>query len=83
MIRLLGAPFHHDEFDFGDAAYFQQIFDLGESISNAKEFRKSKQARGSRHGLYINRTYFGLYNILHDLKAKVKTTKPDWALVEV
>lgn len=83
MIRLLGAPFHHDEFDFGDDDYFQQIFDLGERISNAKEFRKSKQARGSRHGLYINRTYFGLYNILHDLKAKVKTNKPDWVLAEV
>lgn len=80
MIRLLGAPFHQHEFDFGDDAYFKEIFELGDRISNAKEFRQSRQARGSRHGLYINRTYFGLYNILHDLKAKVVTTKPDWAM---
>jgi predicted unusual protein kinase regulating ubiquinone biosynthesis (AarF/ABC1/UbiB family) len=83
MIRLLGAPFHQEEFDFGDESYFKQIFELGDRISNAKEFRQSRQARGSRHGLYINRTYFGLYNILHDLKAKVVTNKPDWALAAV
>lgn len=80
MIKLLGAPFHQDEFDFGDESYFKQIFDLGDRISNSKEFRNSRQARGSRHGLYINRTYFGLYNILHDLRAKVVTAKPDWAV---
>jgi predicted unusual protein kinase regulating ubiquinone biosynthesis (AarF/ABC1/UbiB family) len=75
MISLLGKPFHLDEFDFGNEAYFKEIFDLGERISNSKEFKSSRQARGSRHGLYINRTYFGLYNILHDLKAKVVTKK--------
>ncbi|WP_394340891.1 hypothetical protein [Nonlabens agnitus] len=29
--------------------------------------------RGSKHLLYINRTFFGLYNLLHDLKATVNT----------
>jgi hypothetical protein len=40
-----------------------------------KELRQSKKARGVKDALYINRTYFGLYNILHDLKATVKTAK--------
>ncbi|WP_375583349.1 ABC1 kinase family protein [Cyclobacterium xiamenense] len=78
MISLLGKPFHVDRFDFADDAYFQQIFALGDRISNDKMFRKSKQARGSRHGLYINRTYFGLYNLLNQLQASIDTTKPDW-----
>ncbi len=78
MISLLGGPFHAEEFDFADDSYFQQIFKLGDRISNDKMFRKSKQARGSRHGLYINRTYFGLYNLLNQLEAKISTTKPDW-----
>ena len=43
-------------------------------ISNLKEVRESKVARGSRHSLYVNRTYFGLYSILSDLKAKVVTS---------
>ncbi|MCR9252183.1 MAG: AarF/ABC1/UbiB kinase family protein [bacterium] len=78
MITLLGRPFHSDSFDFSDDAYFNEIFELGERLSNMKELRNSSQARGSKHALYINRTYFGLYNLLNDLKADIKTTKPDW-----
>ena len=79
MMGLLGKPFHQDEFDFGDDEYFHQIFQMGEVISESKKFRNSERARGARDGLYINRTYFGLYNILNELKAKVRTTKPEWA----
>lgn len=78
MISLLGRPFHSDTFDFSDDSYFKQIFDLGDQISNSKEIKKSNAARGSKHGLYINRTYFGLYNMLNQLGAFVKTTKPTW-----
>jgi hypothetical protein len=78
MISLLGKPFHVDRFDFADDKYFEQIFLLGDRISNDKMFKSSRQARGSRHGLYINRTYFGLYNLLNQLEATVDTTKPDW-----
>jgi predicted unusual protein kinase regulating ubiquinone biosynthesis (AarF/ABC1/UbiB family) len=78
MISLLGKPFHVDRFDFADDSYFDQIFQLGDRISNDKMFKKSRQARGSRHGLYINRTYFGLYNLLNQLQAEVDTTKPAW-----
>ncbi|OEK05096.1 ABC1 kinase family protein [Roseivirga misakiensis] len=79
MMGLLGQPFHQHEFDFGDDTYFQKIFEMGEVISESKKFRESEKARGARDGLYINRTYFGLYNILNELKAKVVTTKPEWA----
>ena len=78
MISLLGKPFHVERFDFADDSYFEQIFLLGDRISNEKMFRKSRQARGSRHGLYINRTYFGLYNLLNQLQANIDTTKPEW-----
>lgn len=78
MTQLLGRPFHYDSFDFSDEAYFNEIYTLSERLSKMKEFRNSKHPRGSRHGLYVNRTYFGLYNLLHDLKAEVSTTKPDW-----
>lgn len=79
MMGLLGQPFHQSTFDFGDDTYFQRIFQLGEVISESKKFRESTKARGARDGLYINRTYFGLYNILNELKAEVNTTKPEWA----
>jgi len=78
MITLLGAPFAGNTFDFGNDVYFETIYQTGERISNDKAFRKSKSARGSHHGLYINRTYFGLYSLLNQLKANITITRPDW-----
>jgi predicted unusual protein kinase regulating ubiquinone biosynthesis (AarF/ABC1/UbiB family) len=73
LVVLLSKPFRSATFDFADKAYFDSIFAFGEEISGMKELRKSKKARGVKDALYINRTYFGLYNILHDLKATVNT----------
>lgn len=73
MIRLLTLPFTVDRFDFGDEAYFNEIYAYMDYLYNLKEVRESKVARGSRHSLYINRTYFGLYSMLSDLKANIVT----------
>lgn len=78
MIMLLGKPFHTRTFDFGDDTYFDTVFDYADQLSKIKELRESKKARGSRHALYINRTYFGLYSMLNELKANIVTTNPDW-----
>lgn len=84
IITLLSRPFQHETFDFGDEEFFQRIYSFGDDIYNNKEVRKSKTARGSKHLLYINRTYFGLYTILNDLKAKIKINadfQPEFAPV--
>jgi predicted unusual protein kinase regulating ubiquinone biosynthesis (AarF/ABC1/UbiB family) len=73
LVELLSRPFRTSEFDFSDKSYFEELYKFGEELSNMKELRQSKKARGVRDALYINRTYFGLYSMLHDLKAKVKT----------
>jgi len=73
MVSLLCRPFGAEEFDFSDKTYFENIYALGDQVSSDKQFRKSNAARGSKHGIYINRTYFGLYNILHLLGARVRT----------
>jgi predicted unusual protein kinase regulating ubiquinone biosynthesis (AarF/ABC1/UbiB family) len=78
MISLLGRPFHTDTFDFSDDAYFKEIYEFSDQVAKIKELRESKSARGSQHSLYINRTYFGLYSILNELKAEVVTRKPEW-----
>lgn len=74
LVELLGRPFRSKEFDFDNATYFEEVFKFGEQLSNMKELRESKKARGVKHAIYINRTYFGLYNLLYDLKASVNTT---------
>jgi len=73
MIGLLGKPFHQETFDFGDDEYFQSIYDFADKLGKMKEIREQKVARGSKDSLYINRTYFGLYSILNQLKARVNT----------
>ncbi|SNS82871.1 Predicted unusual protein kinase regulating ubiquinone biosynthesis, AarF/ABC1/UbiB family [Ekhidna lutea] len=70
LIRLLSRPFNEGVFDFSDDRYFTEIYMKGEAISKDPEMNRL-QARGSRHFIYFNRTFFGLYNILHALKAKV------------
>jgi len=78
MTNLLRTPFDFDVFDFGNNAYIDEIYALGEEVSKMDELKKSKEGRGSQHALYINRTYFGLYSMLNVLQAKIKTGVRDW-----
>ena len=70
MISLFAQPYMQSSFDFSQTAYFDSLYNYGERISKMPEF---KQARGVKHFIYVNRTNFGLYNILHELKSVVKT----------
>jgi predicted unusual protein kinase regulating ubiquinone biosynthesis (AarF/ABC1/UbiB family) len=70
MISLFAKPYMSSKFDFGRTEFFEELFTFGEKLSKMPEF---KQARGVKHFIYVNRTNFGLYNILHELKANVKT----------
>ncbi|MCX7745054.1 MAG: AarF/ABC1/UbiB kinase family protein [Flavobacteriales bacterium] len=74
MLGYLKKPFESTTFDFGDDRYICEIMELGEKIGTSPEARKFSAARGSRHILYINRAYFGLFSILNQLKAEIKTT---------
>ncbi len=73
LVELLSRPFRTDTFDFADKEYFDTLYSFGEDVSKMKELRESKKARGIKDALYINRTYFGLYNMLHDMKATIQT----------
>lgn len=70
MISLFAQPYVTPTFDFSQNEFFEELYSYGEKIAKMPEF---KQARGVKHFIYINRTNFGLYNILHELKATVKT----------
>lgn len=70
MISLFAKPYITNTFDFGKKEFFDDLFGFGEKVAKMPEF---KQARGVKHFIYVNRTNFGLYNILHELEARVKT----------
>lgn len=70
MIELFARPYASKTFDFSKAEFFAQLYSYGEKITKMPEF---KPARGVKHFIYINRTNFGLYSMLHELKATVNT----------
>lgn len=72
MLSLFTMPFHSETFDFSDEEFFGKIAELCNKYSKDTELRKMNGNRGSKHFLYINRTFFGLYNLMNDLGAKVE-----------
>ncbi|MDA0315949.1 MAG: AarF/ABC1/UbiB kinase family protein [Bacteroidetes bacterium] len=69
LLSVFTLPFQQDVFDFSDSEFFGKIGDLAERYSKNTELRKFNSNRGSKHFIYMNRTFFGLYNLMFDLKA--------------
>ena len=75
MLTLFTSPFNEEHFDFGADDFWNKIANLSERYTQDKQIRKMNGNRGSKHFLYMNRTFFGLFNLLHDLKAKVEVER--------
>lgn len=71
LLSLFTTPFQTETFDFSDAAFFESIAQLGERFSKDTNLKKMNGNRGSKHFIYMNRTFFGLYNLMFDLKATI------------
>jgi len=70
MLSLFTKPFQGEIFDFSNQEFFDQIGELGQKYANDSALKEMNGNRGSKHFIYINRTFFGLYNLMFDLKAK-------------
>ncbi|MBP2282836.1 putative unusual protein kinase regulating ubiquinone biosynthesis (AarF/ABC1/UbiB family) [Flavobacterium sp. CG_23.5] len=71
LLSLFTKPFQEETFDFSDEAFFENIAKLGERFAKDTNLRKMNGNRGSKHFIYMNRTFFGLYNLMFDLKATI------------
>ena len=71
-IELLARPFQAGIFDFSDPAFLKAIYDMGEANRKDKSLRSLRGARGPAESVYVNRAYFGLYSLLHRLRAEVR-----------
>ncbi len=69
LLSVFTQPFNKEEFDFSDGNFFKQIAELSERYAKSTELKNMNGNRGSKHFIYINRTFFGLYNLMFDLKA--------------
>lgn len=72
LLSLFTKPFQTETFDFSDEVFFENIAQLGERFSKDTNLKKMNGNRGSKHFIYMNRTFFGLYNLMFDLKAKIE-----------
>lgn len=70
LLELFTRPFNAEKFDFSDESFFQEIADLGQRYAKLSDMKGMNANRGSKHFIYLNRTFFGLYNMMHDLRAK-------------
>lgn len=71
LLSLFTLPFQSQTFDFSNEKFFENIAKMGEKFANDSNLRKMNGNRGSKHFIYMNRTFFGLYNLMFDLKAKI------------
>ena len=70
LLSVFVEPFQKEVFDFSNDTFFRKISSLSEKYSKNTELRKMNGNRGSKHFIYMNRTFFGLYNLMFDLQAK-------------
>jgi predicted membrane GTPase involved in stress response len=70
LLTVFTKPFENEMFDFSSEDFFSEIMQLGERFAKDKDLRNQNGGRGSKHFIYINRTFFGLYNLMFDLKSK-------------
>ncbi|PKR80666.1 ABC transporter [Brumimicrobium salinarum] len=69
LLGLFALPFHEEEFDFSDPTFFEKIATMAEKYSKNEDLRKVDAGRGSKHFIYINRAFFGLYSLMNELQS--------------
>ena len=70
LLYLFTTPFQQENFDFSDNAFFEAIADLGQKYAKNTQMKGRNANRGSKHFIYMNRTFFGLYSLMHDINSK-------------
>ena len=70
VLECFTLPFQSETFDFSNDTLFAKISEFGEQYLKQATRMKMNANRGSRHIIYMNRTFFGLFSLMFDLKAE-------------
>ncbi|MGQ9863179.1 MAG: ABC1 kinase family protein [Bacteroidia bacterium] len=65
--QTLAEPYQKGTFDFSQPDFFNRLNQIGEEIAQTRELR------GLRDFLFLNRTFLGLFNFFHRLGVKLDT----------
>lgn len=69
LLELFIEPFNNEFFDFSNDEYYNKIVELGQTYANDPMMKKINANRGSKHFIYINRVFFGLYSLMNSIGA--------------
>ena len=70
LITLFIQPLVSKTFDFSKPEFAEKIAAMGEKYSKDSKLKSMNGSRGSRHFIYMHRTFFGLYNLMFMIGAK-------------
>lgn len=76
VLAIFLKPYTQNSWDFADPSLFEEITKTGEAIAKETLFSSFNKSRGSKHFIYINRTFFGLFQLMHLLKAEISVQYP-------
>ena len=69
VLSFFTQPFREETFDFSNPDFFEKIAAIGERYFKSTRTQNMNANRGSKHFIYLNRTFFGLFNLMFDLQA--------------
>lgn len=72
-IELLTRPFRTGRFDFADPSFLREMYEMGDTNRQDRDLLSLRGARGRAESVYVNRAFFGLFSLLHRLRAVVVT----------
>jgi predicted unusual protein kinase regulating ubiquinone biosynthesis (AarF/ABC1/UbiB family) len=75
LLTIFTQPVHAEYFDFSDTTFYNSVANMSQKFTQDKTLRKMNGNRGSRHFIYVNRTFFGLYQLMFDIKAKIEVNQ--------
>ena len=70
LIRLVTRPLHQGQFYFNDPTFYQEAATIGMEVA------KTRELRGNREFLFINRMFLGLFTLLQQMDVTLDTRSP-------
>jgi predicted unusual protein kinase regulating ubiquinone biosynthesis (AarF/ABC1/UbiB family) len=74
FLSIVELPFNSTSFNFGDDSYLDSLYKLGMEVGEISDVQQKHGGRGTKHAIYVNRTFFGLFSLLNDLKATIDSS---------
>jgi hypothetical protein len=74
FLAIVEKPFNSKSFNFGDDSYLDSLYQLGMEVGQMSDVQQKHGGRGTKHAIYVNRTFFGLFSLLNELDVVIDSS---------